>query len=131
DRRFSHPAWRENAYYAYLRESYLLASRHLLECVERSTLERHAKDRARFAVRQWIDAMCPANFVATNPEVLAQAAETGGESLVRGLANLLADVRRGRIRHTDESGFELGRNLAVTPGDVVFENELMQLIQYS
>jgi polyhydroxyalkanoate synthase len=131
DRRFSHPHWRENPYYDYLKQSYLLASRYLEELVEQAALDAPAKERARFAVKQWIDAMCPANFAATNPHALEQALQTRGESLTRGLANLLADVQRGRIRQTDESAFEVGRNLGVTPGAVVFENELMQLIQYA
>ena len=131
DRRFSHREWRENRYYAYLMQSYLLASRYLEDLVEQAALDPAAKARARFAVKQWIDAMCPANFVATNPQALAQAIQTRGESLTRGLANLMADARRGRISQTDENAFEVGRNLGVTPGAVVYENELIQLIQYS
>ncbi len=131
DRRFAGKAWRDNPYYDYLKQSYLLASRYVEELVERSELEPEAKERARFAARQWIDAMCPANFAATNPEALQAAIETQGESLTRGLANLLHDVSKGRISQTDESAFEVGRNVAVTRGDVVYENELIQLIQYS
>ena len=88
------------------------------------------KDRVRFAVKQWIDAMCPANFAATNPEALRQAIETRA-SITRGLANLIADSQRGRISMSDESVFEVGRNLAISPGAVVYENPLIQLIQYS
>src|SRR5687768_10894218 len=131
DRRFGHREWRENPYYDYLKQSYLLASRYLQDLVEQAALDAPAKERARFAVKQWVDAMCPANFPATNPEALEQALQTRGESLTRGLANLLADVQRGRISQTDEAAFEVGRNLAVTPGAVVFENDLIQLIQYS
>ncbi|HEX6317555.1 MAG TPA: class I poly(R)-hydroxyalkanoic acid synthase [Burkholderiales bacterium] len=131
DRRFAHPAWRDNPYYDYLKQSYLLAARYLEDLVEQAALDEGAKERARFAVKQWTDAMCPANFAATNPAALEQARETGGESLARGLANLMADVQRGRIRQTDEAAFEVGRNLGVTPGSVVFENELIQLIQYA
>jgi polyhydroxyalkanoate synthase len=130
DRRFSHREWRENPHYDYLKQSYLLASRYLEELVEQAALDPQAKERARFAVKQLVDALCPANFAATNPQVLEQALESRGESLTRGLANLLGDVQRGRIRQTDETAFEVGRNLAVTPGAVVFENELIQLIQY-
>ena len=75
--------------------------------------------------------MSPANFAATNPEVLRQALDSNGESLARGLRNLIGDVEKGRISQTDESAFEVGRNLAVTPGEVVFENDLIQLIQYA
>ncbi|MCX7959980.1 MAG: class I poly(R)-hydroxyalkanoic acid synthase [Burkholderiales bacterium] len=131
DRRFAAREWRENPYYEYLWRSYLLAARFAAEAVEAAELEGKAKERLRFAVRQWVDALSPANFAATNPEVLRAALASRGESLARGLANLLADVRAGRIRQTDESAFEVGRNLAVTPGDVVYENELMQLIQYA
>jgi len=130
DRRFQGKEWRDNAYYSYLRQSYLLVSRYLEQLVEAAALDETAKDRARFAVRQWLDAMCPANFAATNPAALAEAVASNGESMTRGLANLLGDVHRGRISQTDESAFEVGRNLAVTPGDVVFENALIQLIQY-
>jgi len=131
DRRFAHREWSENPYYDYLKQSYLLASRYLEDLVEQAALEARAKERARFAVKQWIDAMCPANFAATNPQALEQALETRGESLTRGLAQLMADVQRGRISQTDESAFEIGRNLAVTAGSVVYENELIQLIQYA
>ena len=130
DRRFAAKEWRDNPYYDYLKQSYLLAARYLNELVEAAELEPQAKARARFAARQWIDAMCPANFPATNPEALRQALDTKGESVARGLANLLGDVQKQRISQTQESAFEVGRNLAVTPGDVVYENELMQLIQY-
>jgi polyhydroxyalkanoate synthase subunit PhaC len=131
DRRFAHPQWRENPYYDYLKQSYMLASGYLEELVENAALEPSAKERARFALRQWIDALCPANFAATNPEALQQAIDTRGESLTRGLANLISDVRKGRISQTDEAAFEVGRNVAMTRGDVVYENELIQLIQYA
>ncbi len=130
DRRFAAKEWRDNPYYDYLKQSYLLAARYLDELVEAAELEPQAKARARFAARQWIDAMCPANFPATNPEALRQALDTKGESVARGLANLLGDVQKQRISQTKESAFEVGRNLAVTPGDVVYENDLIQLIQY-
>ena len=130
DRRFMAKEWRENAYYDYLRQSYFLVSRYLQQLVEAAPLDEAAKDRARFAVRQWVDAMCPANFAATNPAALSEAIASRGESLTRGLANLLGDVHKGRISQSDEAAFEVGRNLAMTPGDVVFENELIQLIQY-
>jgi polyhydroxyalkanoate synthase subunit PhaC len=131
DRRFSAKEWRENPYYDYLKQSYLLAARYVEELVETAVLEPPAKERARFATRQWLDAVCPANFPATNPDALREAIATRGESLARGMANLLGDVQKRRISQTDESGFEVGRNLAVTPGEVVFENDLIQLIQYA
>jgi polyhydroxyalkanoate synthase len=130
DRRFSAKEWRENPYYDYLKQSYLLAARYVEDLVEAAQLDAQAKSRARFAARQWIDAMCPANFPATNPDALREAVATRGESLTRGLANLMGDMHKRRISQTNETAFEVGRNLAVTPGEVVFENELIQLIQY-
>jgi len=130
DRRFAAKAWRENPYYDYLKQSYLLSAAYLTELAEGAELDGQAKERLRFAVRQWLDAMSPANFTATNPEALREAIDSNGESLTKGLANLIADMRKGRISQTDESAFEVGRNLATTPGEVVYQNELMQLIQY-
>ncbi len=131
DRRFAAREWRENPYYDYLKQSYLLAARHLAELAESAELDAKAKERLRFAVKQWSDAMCPANFAATNPEVLRRALESRGESLALGLGNVMADAQRGRISQSNEAAFEVGRNLAVTPGDVVYQNDLMQLIQYA
>ena len=130
DRRFSSKEWRDNAYYAYLRQSYLLAADFLNQLADSAELDAKSKERLQFAVRQWCDAMSPANFAATNPAVLREALETRGESITRGLANLIADTQRQRISQTDETAFEVGGNLALTPGDVVFENGLFQLIQY-
>ena len=130
DKRFAASEWHENPYYDYLRQSYLLAARYVQQVVARAPLEAVTKERVGFVARQWLDAMCPANFAGTNPVVMRAALDTHGESLTRGLANLLADAKQGRIRQTDESAFEVGRNLATTPGDVIFENELIQLIQY-
>jgi polyhydroxyalkanoate synthase subunit PhaC len=131
DRRFAAQAWRENTYYDYLRQSYLLASRYVEDLVEAAELAPGAKERMRFAARHWLDAMSPANFAATNPEAMLQALQSSGESITRGLRNLMADAQKGRISQTDESAFEVGRNLATTAGEVVYENELIQLIQYA
>jgi polyhydroxyalkanoate synthase subunit PhaC len=130
DRRFAASEWRDNPYYSYVKQSYLLASRFLGELAEGAELDAKSKERLQFAVKQWCDAMCPANFAATNPAVLKQALESSGESIARGIANLIGDTQRGRISQSDESAFEVGGNLALTPGDVVFENDLLQLIQY-
>jgi polyhydroxyalkanoate synthase len=130
DKRFSSKEWRDNAYYAYLKQSYLLAAEFLTELADGADLDEKSKERLQFAVRQWCDALSPANFAATNPAVLREAIDTGGESLTRGLANLIADLRRQRISQTDEAAFEVGRNLALTPGDVIHEDGLIQLIQY-
>jgi polyhydroxyalkanoate synthase len=130
DRRFASKEWQDNPYYSYLKQSYLLAARFLAEVADAAELDAKSKERLQFAVKQWCDAMSPANFAATNPAVLRAALESNGESLTRGLANLIADTQRQRISQTDEKAFEVGGNLALTPGDVVYENGLMQLIQY-
>jgi len=131
DRRFAAAAWRTNPYFDYLRRSYLLNAQFLTEVVETLELEQSARERLRFVTRQFVDAMSPANFAATNPEALELALETRGESLSAGLRNLTGDVEKGRISTSDESVFEVGRNLAATEGAVVYENPLMQLIQYA
>ena len=131
DRRFSAREWQDNPYFSYLKQSYLLASQLANRTAEEAALDAASKARLQFAVRQWTDAICPANFAATNPDALRSALESQGESITRGMANLLGDMRRGRISQTDETAFEVGRNLAVTPGSVVHENALMQLIQYA
>ncbi|MDA0224770.1 MAG: class I poly(R)-hydroxyalkanoic acid synthase [Proteobacteria bacterium] len=131
DRRFSAKAWRDNPYYDYLRQSYLLSARFVTELVERADVDATTRARLEFGVKQWLDALSPANFSATNPEVLTKALETRGESLTQGLANMMGDAQKGRISQTDESAFEVGRNLAVSPGSVVYENALIQLIQYT
>jgi polyhydroxyalkanoate synthase len=130
DKRFAGREWRDSPYYDYLRQVYLLNSRFLKDLVDTAEMEAPAKDKLRFYTQQLIDAMSPANFAATNPEALQLALATNGESLHTGIRNLIEDVEQGRVSMTDESAFEVGRNLAVTPGEVVFENELIQLIQY-
>ena len=131
DRRFQADEWRDNAWYSLLEQTYLLNARLLDDMVEASDLDAKAKHKARFFARQFIDSMSPANFAATNPDALRLALETGGESVKAGLDNLLADLKRGRISITDETAFEVGRNVAVSKGSVVFENALFQLIQYA
>jgi polyhydroxyalkanoate synthase len=131
DKRFAGHEWRDSRYHDYLRQVYLLNSRFLSNLVESAELEAPIKQRLRFYTRQLIDAMSPANFAATNPEALQLALATKGESLHVGIRHLIEDVEQGRVSMTDEAAFEVGRNLAVTPGEVVFENELIQLIQYA
>ena len=130
DRRFASKAWREQRYFAWLAQSYRLYGEYLTALASLARLPPREKQRLEFTVRQFIDAIAPTNFPATNPDVLQRAFETQGESLVQGLQNLVADVRKGRITMSDESAFEIGRNLAVTPGSVVFRNDLIELIQY-
>ena len=131
DRRFSAPAWHENPMAWYTAQSYLLSTRTLQQLVDALQVEPAVKQRIEFAIEQWVDAMSPANFLALNPDAQKALMESGGETLRQGLANLLADVQKGRISQTDESQFEVGRNVALTPGSVVYQNRVMQLIQYA
>src|SRR5947207_5986280 len=130
DRRFAAPAWRDQPYYAFIKDAYLLYAEYLTELASLAELSPTDKRRLQFATRQYIDAMAPTNYPATNPEVLQRALETDGVSLLQGFANLVGDVRKGRITMSDERAFAVGRNLAVTPGSVVFHNDLIELIQY-
>ncbi|MDX6749310.1 class I poly(R)-hydroxyalkanoic acid synthase [Geminicoccaceae bacterium 1502E] len=135
DRRFKDPAWNENPLFDYIKQSYLLASRFITQTVaEEDGLDPKTKQKVEFYTRQFVDALAPTNFVATNPEVLKLTLETRGENLLRGLKNMLEDLERGKgrlaIKMTDLDAFEVGKNIATTPGKVVFQTELMQLIQY-
>ena len=136
DKRFKHPDWTENATFSFIRESYLVAAKSLLFSVrDVKGLDPAKAKKVDFYTRQFVDAMSPSNFVATNPEVLTTTLETGGQNLLHGLENLLADLDRGEgrlsITMTDMKSFRLGENIAGTPGKVVYQNELMQLIQYT
>ncbi|HTQ01963.1 MAG TPA: class I poly(R)-hydroxyalkanoic acid synthase [Casimicrobiaceae bacterium] len=130
DRRFRDPAWHEQPFYSLMRQSYLLYAGYLGELARLAPLPPAEKRRVEFTTRQYLDAIAPTNYPGTNPDVLRHAIETEGASLVQGLRNLAEDARKGRITMTDERAFAVGRNLAVTPGDVVFRNELIELIQY-
>ena len=136
DKRFSHKGWTENAVFDYLKQSYLLTSGWIQDTVG-SVGEMDPKERrkAAFYTRYFVEAMNPANFFALNPEVLEATADEKGENLVRGLKMMLEDLDRGKgkllIRQTDMGAFEVGRNTAVSPGAVVFQNDLIQLIQYA
>jgi len=131
DKRFSAPEWNELPVFRYFRDSYLLTSKMMMQAVESADLDSGTKQRMRFFMRQYLDAAAPSNYLMTNPEALKAAMETGGESLQEGMKNLLADMEKGHISMTDESAFEVGRNIAVTKGSVVWESELIQLIQYA
>jgi polyhydroxyalkanoate synthase len=131
DRRFAAAEWRDNAYYDYLKQSYLLTARLIHGLVEAAQVDASTKHRLRFFARQFVEMLSPANYAATNPEALKAALDSNGESLARGVRNLIGDTEKGRISQTDEGSFEVGRNLAATPGAVVFENEIIQLIQYA
>jgi polyhydroxyalkanoate synthase len=131
DRRFNAAEWRENPGYSLMKQAYLLNSRLITDLVEACELDEPSKHKLRFYSRQFVDAMSPANFATTNPDVLKLALETRGESLQSGFKNLLADINKGGLTITDEQAFEIGKNVAVSEGAVVFENELFQLIQYA
>src|SRR6478672_9522893 len=133
DRRFSAAEWQDDPYYRAIRDAYLLASKQLRETVDKSAGEGSNGVMARFLLDQYLNAISPSNFAATNPEVVKRTKETGGANLVQGFLNLLEDVGSGKgivQRRTDPDAFEKGRTIAATPGAVVFENELFQLIQY-
>ncbi len=135
DRRFKDDAWRESEVFDFIKQSYLLSARFVQDVVTHvDGLDPKTAQKVDFYSRQFVDAMSPSNFLFTNPEVLRKTAETGGENLLKGLNNLLGDLERGRgqlrIKMTDTDAFKLGENIAVTPGKVVYENDLMQLIQY-
>jgi polyhydroxyalkanoate synthase len=131
DRRFAAPEWSANPAAAFSAASYLLNAEFLLAMADAVAAPAREQQKIRFAVQQMVDAMSPANFLATNPEAQHKLIETKGESLSRGLRNMLSDMQKGRISLSDESAFEVGRNVATTAGQVVYENPLFQLIQYA
>ena len=132
DRRFSAPEWRESPVYDYMHQAYLLNTKYVKEMVELiPAADDKARNRMRFLARQIADAMAPSNYAATNPEFIKLAVETKGQSITDGINNLLKDFEKPRISMTDESVFEVGKNIANTEGAVVYENDLMQLIQYA
>jgi polyhydroxyalkanoate synthase len=134
DRRFSDPEWEQNQVFDYIKQSYLLTSNWLLRGVgDVDGLDSKAQARANFYAKQFVDAIAPSNFVLTNPEVLRETMSTNGENLVRGLDNILRDIEQGgsnfKIRQTTDD-FIVGKDIAVTPGKVVFRNSLFELLQY-
>ncbi|MGA0585463.1 MAG: class I poly(R)-hydroxyalkanoic acid synthase, partial [Castellaniella sp.] len=130
DRRFSSEAWAGNPHALFSAHAYLLMADALQRLAQAADLEAGARERLKFSIMQWVEAAAPSNFLASNPDALKAMVDSGGESLQRGLANLMRDLTRGRITQTDESAFEPGENLAMTPGAVIYENALMQIIQY-
>ncbi len=135
DRRFKDGAWNDEIFFDYLKQSYLLTSRWMQTLVrDTEGIDPAARRKVDFYTRQFLSAMAPSNFAMTNPLVLKKARETGGANLVDGLEHLIEDLERGegrlQISMTDDTAFEVGKNVATTPGKVVYQNELMQLIQY-
>src|SRR3982750_821086 len=132
DRRFSAPEWRENPIFDTIRQTYLRLSDQLLGTVnEMDGVDPEMREKLRFATRSFVDAMSPSNFALTNPQVLKRTLETRGENLLKGLANMLKDIASGQLTQTKQGAFEVGRNLATTPGKVVRQTPLYQLIQYT
>jgi len=132
DRRFAAPEWRENPLFDQIRQTYLALSDKLLGSVDQiEGLDEESRSKLRFATRSFVDAMSPSNFALTNPQVLKKTIESRGENLLKGLANMLKDVAAGQLTQTKPGVFEVGRNLATTPGKVIKETPLYQLIQYT
>ena len=135
DKRFKHEDWQNHFLFDFIKQSYLISARHIHDVVGKvENLDADSRKKVNFFTRQYIDALAPSNFVLTNPEVLRETARSGGQNLVRGFKALLEDLEAGngslRIRMTDTKAFKLGENVATTPGKVVFQNDLIQLLQY-
>jgi poly[(R)-3-hydroxyalkanoate] polymerase subunit PhaC len=135
DRRFKDAAWDENQLFDFIKQSYLLSARWIQNTVrDVDGLDEKTAKKIDFYTRQFVDAMAPSNFVMTNPEVIRATVESSGENLVKGLSNLLEDLERGKgklsIKMTDLEAFKLGENIAITPGKVIYQNDLLQLLQY-
>ena len=130
DRRFASSEWLSNPAAAVTAQLYLLNARTLMQMADSVQGDAKTKGRIRFAVQQWIDATSPSNFLALNPDALKKALDTKGESIVAGMQHLLEDLKKGHVSQTDETVFEVGKNVASSAGTVVFENELFQLIEY-
>ncbi|OZI51198.1 class I poly(R)-hydroxyalkanoic acid synthase [Bordetella genomosp. 4] len=131
DRRFRGAAWAASRQHLLMAHAYLLSARVLSRMVDAAQVGEPLRNRLRFSIMQWVDALSPSNFLAFNPDAQQSIIDTAGQALRDGLANLANDLRKGRISQTDDSQFEIGRNVATTPGQVVFQNPLFQLIQYA
>lgn len=131
DKRFAAAEWNEYPSYRLLKDSYLHMAKSLSDLIDDAQLDDDTKKRCSFITKQYLDAVSPANFFMSNPEVIKHAFETQGESLMDGLRNLMADLEKGHISMTDESQFKIGENIAETPGTVVYRNELIELIEYA
>jgi len=136
DRRFRSDNWNDGSVFDFMKQSYLLASRYLEDALDTvEGLDEKRSQQLRFYTRQYVDAMSPTNFAATNPDVLNKTMESGGQNLVSGITNMMDDLKKGKgklkISMTDTDAFEMGKNVATTPGHIVYQNELMQLIQYA
>jgi polyhydroxyalkanoate synthase len=131
DRRFAANDWLRVPSATWTAQMYLLNARMLMKLADHLQGDEKTRARVRFAVQQWVDAMSPSNYLALNPEALRIAVETGGESIAQGVRRLVQDMQQGHLSQTDESVFEVGRNVATSPGAIVYENEYFQLIEYA
>ncbi|MBK5913064.1 PHA/PHB synthase family protein [Rhodocyclus purpureus] len=136
DKRFKDEDWEQHFLFDFMKQSYLITARHLHDTVSSvEGIDAHTQDKINFFTRQYIDALSPSNFALTNPEVFRETVKSNGQNLLKGFKNLLHDFEAGdgqlRIRMTDTEAFELGKNVATTPGKVVFQNDLIQLLQYN
>lgn len=132
DRRFSAPEWAANPLFDMIRQSYMMIADHMLKAADAvDGVDPAQKEKIAFATRTMVEAMSPANFVITNPVVLQKTIETGGQNLLKGMEHMFADIERGQLTHTDPQAFEVGRNIAITPGKIIRETPLYQLIHYT
>jgi polyhydroxyalkanoate synthase len=131
DRRFSFPDWQQNPAFDALKQFYLLTATTLLKSAEDiKTLDRKQQRKLTFLLRQFIDAISPTNFAFTNPQVIHETISSGGQNLVKGVQHLVRDIQEGEIKITDTKAFQVGKDLGITPGQVVYRNQLIELIQY-
>lgn len=132
DKRFSAPDWQQNPVFDAIKQSYLLTATTLLKSASQvDGLDEKQQHRLTFYLRQFLDAISPTNFLFTNPQVIHETIQSGGQNLVKGMDNLMRDIKDGQIKMTDTDAFEPGRNLALTPGQVIYHNKLIELIQYT
>jgi len=136
DNRFKNAEWEQHFLFDFIKQSYLITARHVHDAVSNvQGMEHHDKAKVNFFTRQFIDALSPSNFAMTNPEVFRETLKSNGQNLVKGFNNLLRDIEEGdgqlRIKMTDTTAFELGKNVATTPGKVIFQNDLIQLLQFN
>lgn len=131
DKRFASNDWDANPFFSYIKQSYLNVSKYLFDFITQSNMDQETKERLSFFMGQYLDAISPTNFALTNPEVIKGMVETQGGSLAKGMQNMLQDMQKGYMTMTDEAKFSIGGNLAITKGEVVFKNDLIELIQYS
>src|SRR6266567_8947619 len=132
DKRFSAPDWQQNPVFDAIKQSYLLAATTLLKSAsEVQGLDARQQNKLLFYLRQFLDAISPTNTLFTNPQVIHETIQSGGQNLVKGMEHLMRVIKDGQIKMTDTDAFQPGRNLALTPGQVVYRNRLIELIQYA